>query len=196
VTTTEPDGGPRIRATLPSVAARLPGFLPAQRWFGGKERAIDRVEIRDTAIVPDHPTTLLAIVDVFTSGARGDVETATYFLPLGLADLTVPELPGEIVARHGDLVVRDAVGDPDTCRALLRGMLDGSTLPTSLGGRFVFQPAKQQQEDGAASTDAIDPESLAVRHAGVEQSNSSVIFGTTFILKALRRLPAGTNPEI
>ena len=196
MTAPERDGGLGIRATLPSVTARLPGFLPAQRWFGGKERAIERVEIRDTATVPDHPTTLLALVDVFAEGGGGETTMATYFLPLGLADPVLAEVPGEIVARHGDLVVRDAIGDPETCRALLRGMLDGRTLPTSFGGRFVFQPVRRQQAAGPARGAAVDPETLAVRHAGVEQSNSSVIFGTTFILKALRRLAAGTNPEI
>jgi maltose alpha-D-glucosyltransferase/alpha-amylase len=196
VTATDRDGGLGIRATLPSVAARLPDFLPAQRWFGGKERAVDRVEIRDTAIVPDHPTALLAVVDVFTEGAGGEAGIATYFLPLGLADPALAERPGEIVAWHGDLVVRDAIGDPETCRALLRAMLDGRTLPTSLGGRFIFQPVRRQQVAGSASRDSVEPETIAVRHAGVEQSNSSVIFGTTFILKALRRLATGTNPEI
>jgi maltose alpha-D-glucosyltransferase/alpha-amylase len=185
------DGGVGIRATLPSVAARLPAFLAKQRWFGGKERAVERVEIRDTAVVPDHPSALLAIVDV-----RSEAGMDTYFLPLGLADPLSAEVAGEIVARHGDLVVRDAIGDPATCRALLRGMLDGRTLATDLGGRFVFEPAKRQQAPGAAPDDAVDPDALAVRHAGVEQSNSSVIFGSTFILKALRRLATGTSPEI
>lgn len=191
MTATGRDGGLGIRAALPSVAARLPGFLPAQRWFGGKERAVERVEIRDTAIVPDHPTALLAVVDVFT----GDGEPASYFLPLGLADPALAEVPGEIVARHGDLVVRDAIADPGTCRALLRGMLEGRTLPTALGGRFIFRPARPLA-GGATALDPGEIDRLAIRHAGVEQSNSSVIFGTAFILKALRRLAAGTNPEI
>jgi len=192
MTATEHDGGQAIRAALPVVAARLPTFLPAQRWFGHKERAVDRVAIRDTAVIPDHPTTLLALVDVFS----GAVTPATYFLPLGLADPAEPASPGEIVARHGDLVVRDAIGDPDTCRALLRGMLDGRTLPTALGGRFVFQPVRRPPSVGSEASAEPAPDSLAVRHAGVEQSNSSVIFGSAYILKALRRLAAGTNPEI
>jgi trehalose synthase-fused probable maltokinase len=196
VTAAGRDGGLGIRATLPSVAARLPGFLPAQRWFGGKERAVVRVEIRDTAVIPDHPSALLAIVAVYSRGTGGDAEAAMYFLPLGLADPAQPEMAGEIVARHGDLVVADAIGDPTTCRALLRGMLDGRTLPTSHGGRFVFEPARRPQAHAAEPGGAVELEALAVRHAGVEQSNSSVIFGNTYILKALRRLVAGTNPEI
>lgn len=186
------NGGQAIRATLPAVTARLPEFLPAQRWFGGKERAVERVEIRDTAVVPDHAETVLSVVDVFT----GQDAPATYFVPLGLADPAQTSAPGEIVARHGDHVVRDAIADPETCRALLRGMLDGRTLPTALGGRFIFQPVRRQRGGAEPSWGTVPIEGLTVRHAGVEQSNSSVIFGTTFILKALRRLAAGINPEI
>jgi trehalose synthase-fused probable maltokinase len=192
VTRPEPDGRAGIRSTLPSVAARLPGFLPAQRWYGGKERTVERVEIRDTAIVPDHPTTLLTIVDVYT----GERDATSYFVPLGLADPTQPDRPGEIVACHGDLVVRDAIGDPDTCRALLRGMLGGRSLPTARGGRFVFHPAAAPRAAADLPHDEAALAALAVRHVGVEQSNSSVIFGSSFILKALRRLAAGVNPEI
>lgn len=192
MTTTEYDGGQAIRAALPAVAARLPTFLPAQRWFGNKERAVDRAEIRDTAIVPDHPSTVLAVVDVY-SGPGGPV---TYFLPLSIADdASAVSTPGEIVARHGDRIVRDAIGDDETCRALLRGMLEGRTLTTTLGGRFLFQPAARQTESNSLLS-SVEPDRISVRHAGVEQSNSSVIFGQVLILKALRRLAAGINPEI
>jgi maltose alpha-D-glucosyltransferase / alpha-amylase len=191
MTLTERDGGQAIRAALPAVAARLPTFLPAQRWFGNKERAVDRAEIRDTAVIPDHPTTVLAVVDVHS----GPGAPITYFLPLSVEDASATTSPGEIVARHGDRVVRDAIGEDETCRALLRGMLEGQTLPTTLGGRFLFQPAPRQAV-GDGLLDGVQPDSIAVRHAGVEQSNSSVIFGQALILKALRRLAAGTNPEI
>jgi trehalose synthase-fused probable maltokinase len=193
MTPTERDGGQLIRAALPAVAARLPGFLPAQRWFGGKERAVERVEIRDTAVIPDHPSALLAVIDVFTAG---EPAPAAYFLPLGLADADLADSPGAVVATVGGAVVRDAIGDPDTCRALLRGIVDGRTLPTALGGRFVSQPVRRQAAAGRRSLADLETDTIAVRHAGVEQSNSSVIFGDVLILKALRRLAAGLNPEI
>jgi maltose alpha-D-glucosyltransferase/alpha-amylase len=205
------DGGQAIRAMLPAVLARLPGFLPAQRWFGNKERAVDRVEIRDTAVMPDHPSTLLTLVDIF-SGSSAPV---SYFLPLSLAgpadagEGADAWPPGEVVARSGDRVVRDGIADAETCRTLLRGMLNGQTLPTAAGGRFLFQPARRREHaetagesvPGVSATGASGPgdlriEDLAIRHAGVEQSNSSVIFGQALILKALRRLADGINPEI
>ena len=107
-------------------------------------------------------TALLAVVDVFT----GDAQPTPYFLPLGLADPALAEVPGEVVARHGDLVVRDAIADPDTCRALLRGMLDGRTLSTALGGRFIFKPVERPAAGGVLPGDS-DIASMAIRHAGV-----------------------------
>ncbi|MFN8637640.1 MAG: hypothetical protein U0893_27625 [Chloroflexota bacterium] len=193
MTAAGPSGGAReLRAALPAVAAALPAFLPAQRWFGGKEHAVERVEIRDTASIPDHPRTLLAVVTVHAVGRAAE----TYFLPLGLGAAAHADTPGAVIARHGDLVVRDAIADPDTCRALLRGMLEGQTLPTAHGGRFVFQPAARLSGSAGVSPPTPDLETIEVRHAGVEQSNSSIVFGSAFILKALRRLAPGVNPEI
>jgi maltose alpha-D-glucosyltransferase/alpha-amylase len=185
------DGGQAIRAALPAVTARLPTFLPAQRWYGNKERAVDTVEIRDTAIIPEHPSTVLAVVDVFS----GPGAPVAYFLPLSVGDASEETSSGGIIARHGDHVVRDAIGEAETCRTLLRGMLEGRTLPTALGGRFLFQPAPRQTEHSPPAP-GLDLATIPVRHAGVEQSNSSVIFGKALILKALRRLAAGINPEI
>src|SRR5690606_16360028 len=151
----ERDGGQAIRAALPAVTARLPTFLPVQRWFGNKERAVDRAEIRDTAIVPDHPSTILAVVDVYS----GPTAPVTYFLPLSVTDASATTTPGEIVARHGDRVVRDAIGEDETCRALLRGMLEGRTLPTTLGGRFLFQPAARHADQDDL-LDGIQPDTI------------------------------------
>lgn len=187
-----PDGGQAIRATLPTVAARLPEVLPRQRWFAGKEQAVTRVEIRDTATLPDLPSTLLAIVDVFS----GPGAPAAYFLPLIATDARAGDHPAAEIARVGDLIVRDAVGDTATCRVLLRGIADGRTLPTDRGGRFRFQPAPRHAERGGSPLGRIDPDTIAIRSAGVEQSNSSIILGDTLILKAFRRLSSGVNPEI
>jgi maltose alpha-D-glucosyltransferase/alpha-amylase len=184
-------GGAALRDLLPLVAAQLPLVLPSQRWFGGKEQAVSRVAIRDTAAIPDHPSALLAVVDVYTEDGR----SAGYFLPLGLATAGSDAPFGHPIARDGDRVVRDAIGDPDTCRALLRGILRGDTLPSEQGGTFAFRPA-HASENGSAVVSDVDPLTATVRYVGVEQSNTSVIFDDRLILKALRRLAAGTNPEI
>jgi trehalose synthase-fused probable maltokinase len=179
----------RVAELLPAIEAALPGFLPGQRWYGAKERVIERVDIRDWAPIPEHPSTLLAVVDVVQAGAAAPV---TYFLPLGLWPAARADAPGAAVVEQRDQAVRDAIADADTCRALLRGMVAGRALPTAAGGQFVFQAGS-----GAASQFAVgDIGRLPVRHANVEQSNSSVMFGERLILKALRQLVSGVHPEI
>jgi trehalose synthase-fused probable maltokinase len=180
-----------LPAVLPAVAAALPSFLPSQRWYGAKERAVQRVEMRDTAQISEHPDTLLAVVDVY-SGA--DAPTG-YFLPLGAWPAADASAPGDLIVQADDLAVRDAIADPDTCRALLRGIAEGRSLPSAGGGRFVFRTVKAQA-GGPSPLLPEDISGLAVRHANVEQSNSSVIFGNALILKALRRLVTGVHPEI
>src|SRR5436189_70238 len=58
-------------------------------------------------------------------------------------------------------------------------------------------------ESGDASVEFCTAEGAAVpaeldepRAVGVEQSNSSVVFGDRLILKAYRKLEAGINPEL
>jgi maltose alpha-D-glucosyltransferase/alpha-amylase len=180
-----------IRALLPLIAAELPRVLPAQRWYGGKEQAVTRVVIRDTATIAEHPSTLLAVLDVFTA----DGASAAYFVPLGLTEPGQSASAGQVIVRHGDRTVRDAIADADTCRALLGGILHGVTLQTEQGGTFAFRQV-EQPGSAAAAPAAVDPATTSVRYVGAEQSNTSVIFGNALILKALRRLAAGTNPEI
>lgn len=181
-----------VAAVLAAVTASLPAFLPRQRWFGGKGHQVQRADVRDFATLPDHPGTILAVVDVFADGQ----EMASYFLPFGLAASDTPDAPGDLVVEVGDLAVRDAIANPATCRALLAGIAEGRTLATNQGGQFVFRPAARLGGAGPEWPAPSDLAELAVRHANVEQSNSSVIFGDRLILKALRRLVPGINPEI
>lgn len=180
-----------LPAALPAVTAALRAFLPMQRWYGAKERAVERVQIRDTAQIPEYPDTLLALVDVH----NGENAPTSYFLPLGVWPADDLRAPGDMIVQAGELAVRDAIADADTCRALLRGIVEGRSLATAGGGQFVFQAVRLH--DGGPSLAAVERiDSLAVRHANVEQSNSSVIFGEALILKALRRLANGVHPEI
>ncbi|MCC7372072.1 MAG: sugar phosphotransferase [Chloroflexi bacterium] len=178
-------------SVLAAVCAALPRFLPAQRWYGAKGRRISRVAIRDVADLGDDPRALLTVIDVYGDGEQ----PASYFLPLGQWPADEADAPGEMIVSVGDLAVRDAIYDPDTCRALLAGILEGRSLPTANGGRLVFERAGGQQAD-AAFRALADPAQLAVRNVNVEQSNSSVIFGDALILKALRRLVVGVHPEV
>jgi maltose alpha-D-glucosyltransferase/alpha-amylase len=185
-------GDRAVDAALAAVVARLPDFLPKQRWFGGKGRAIKRIEIRDQAALPEHPEALLVMVDVV--GPADD--RATYFLPIVAAtDKPAAELAEPIVCAGG-VAVHDGLVDPSACRAVLRGIAAGRTVETAWGGRFAFRPTAGRPGEHQSPLDAIDVSGLEVRRLSVEQSNSSVIFGDRLILKAFRRTQEGMNPEV
>jgi len=87
-------------------------------------------------------------------------------------------------ARDGE--VADALGEPDFCLALL-GLIVGAGAAAGERGEVRGVPA-------TACPRSL-PAGAAPRRLGGEQSNTSVAFGTTVILKHFRRLAGGVNPE-
>ena len=131
-----------LAAALPAVLAALPRFLPSQRWYGGKERAgRARRDPRHGARFLSIRGTLLAMVDVSQRrpGARQLLPAARHPASRWLAGAR----RGHRAA--GDLTVRDAIADPETCRALLRGIAERRLLATARGGAFEFQPGQVTQ---------------------------------------------------
>jgi trehalose synthase-fused probable maltokinase len=86
----------------------------------------------------------------------------------------------------GDEVEFDAITDPPHARALLARIEGGGDLETD-EGRFSFRCL--------GTAPAADAETT-VRPMGVEQSNSSVVFGERLVLKVFRKLEPGINPEL
>ena len=83
--------------------------------------------------------------------------------------------------------VVDALDDGAFCHALLELVADGGRAPGK-GGMLVAQRTR--------AFPAALPRSLAARRLPGEQSNTSVVFGHTLILKHFRRLIDGVNPEL
>jgi maltose alpha-D-glucosyltransferase/alpha-amylase len=192
------------RAVAPSkVAGRtldqymrevLPEFLGQRRWFAQKGGRIDRVDIGLSALwrCPELGEWLVTTVAVQTSdGQRHD-----YFLPLGIA---WEDGPGGIQqsaewsvarvrerARVGALV--DAFADPAFCMALVETMRARGRV--SLGAATLeFRPTGAFERLYASG---IGP----LQHLSGEQSNTGVMLGETFFLKAYRRLRSGPAPEV
>ncbi|MDQ3646050.1 MAG: phosphotransferase [Actinomycetota bacterium] len=150
-------------------AQRLVAWLPHQRWFGGKARVIERVEVVDQAIVEDGPPELLLVLARvhFTDGG-GDL----YHLPL-------------LVNEDGTF--EDAVTSPHSLAVLGDLLAHGVTIKGS-DGTFDFL--------GPGLDPLQPPGSSGVRSLGVEQSNSSLVFDEKVILKLLRRVDVGHNPDL
>jgi maltokinase len=169
---------------LPSFEnGALQEWVVAQRWFGSKAREVAHMEIVEAVTLRDEaPRLVLAVVE-----ARfGEGTHETYQVPLGMrpADEGWTE---RVIAEAGGWTVYDALADPAGGRELLHRMRSRSEESLEEGTlRFAWA-----ESAGAGLGGTVD-----VRPIGVEQSNSSVVFGEALILKAFRRLEPGVNPEL
>jgi maltokinase len=161
----------------------LAGWLPRQRWFPGRGTAVDELAIvSDVRLVAGDPQLRHLIIEVSQAGgpARFQVLVGSRSEPPAAigdqvgGDPVIGTLPG--------LTVYDALHDPELAAVLLRG-IGQQRLAGPL--RFVREPA--------APAASLPTEG---RLLGAEQSNTSLVFGDAAILKVLRRLFPGANPDL
>ena len=146
-------------------------WVVAQRWFASKTREVSSVEIIDSVWLSEE--LVLCLIE-----ARFPVGThETYQVPLALRRGS----GGTPIFEADGSAVYDALADPETGRELLKAMHAGRDA-----GDFAFRWTAGEAPD----------ESLKVRPVGVEQSNTSIVFGSELIMKAIRRIEPGVNPEL
>ncbi len=160
---------------------RLREWFIEQRWFGSKTREIAHLNVLEAVTLRDEtPRLVLALIEVrFPSGTH-----EVYQVPIGVRP-DDEEWTERVIAEVDGLTFYDALADPAHARELLhlmRSSVDVQASDGTLGFRW---------SGGAAEGGTVE-----VRPVGVEQSNSSIVFGETLILKAFRRVEPGVNPEL
>ncbi|HYO54020.1 maltokinase N-terminal cap-like domain-containing protein [Archangium sp.] len=156
--------------TTPIDLTRLPDYLRNQRWFAGKAWPIKSVSVVDHARVdlPGGRDFTLAVVEVIYELGHPD----RYLLPV--------ESKGE--------GVQDALEDVEVLRALF-GLIREKRAVSSASGQLCGEWL-----DTPEGLMAL-PSPVPVRRLQVEQSNTSVVIAEKVILKVIRKLEAGINPE-
>jgi maltokinase len=157
-------------------ASALRAFVAEARWFGGKGRDFEVVEVRDVALADDLSTTLV------TLRFSDDGETATYQVPMAAYDEPQERLSHAFVGEWDGLVHYDAVHDRESMQRWLEA----------------FAAATMAEPHGAFHRTAehdLDLGSHSTLFSG-EQSNSSVAFGEDSLMKLFRRVTPGPNPDI
>ncbi|WP_224248166.1 phosphotransferase [Hyalangium gracile] len=153
----------------PVDLTKLPEYLKQQRWFSGKAWPIKSVSVVDHATLDFGPCAFsLAIVEVLYELGKSE----RYQLPVK------PAADG----------IQDALEDVDCLRALfqlIREQRQVSSASGRLHGEWLNTPDAQ----------LALPDPTPVRRLMVEQSNTSVVIGEKAILKIIRKLEAGVNPE-
>jgi trehalose synthase-fused probable maltokinase len=159
----------------------LQEWVVEQRWFASKSRQVSGFEVLQAVTLrEEEPRLVLALVSArFPSGSHD-----LYQLPLGIRPAGEGWTEG-VIAQDDEWTVYDALIDPVHARELLNRIRTSSAAPVEEGS-INFRSA-----DGASADADGD-----VRPMGVEQSNSSMVFGDSLVLKAFRRLEPGINPEL
>jgi maltokinase len=171
----------RVNTLAALDAEELRNWVEHQRWYASKSRHVTHVELLEAATLGDEPPVLvLALLQ--TGFATGTHEL--YQLPLGMRPATDTVI--EPITVSSDWAVYDALGDPDLGRRLLRWVDDRAELE-GRDGRFSFHRVNGRLDI---------PEDTPVRPMGVEQSNSSLVFGDQVVAKLFRKLEPGLNPEL
>ena len=175
----------------------LPDYLSRSRWFRSKAREITRVVLEDVVRVP-YREGEAALCIAYVSYIEGEPER--YVLPLacaggergrqiaenGRALFAHLRLAGEETA-----VIYDALFDEGFAAALLEGVQKeerwrgerGEVVATRTGAFAELLP------NG-------DTAGLAPRVLRGEQSNTSIAYGDSLLLKVIRKVEAGVNPEL
>ena len=154
---------------LPVDMSSLTAWLSQQRWFGGKGAAIAGLRDLDRAQIA--PGLVLAAIEV-EYGSRPAERYALALKPWTGANGVVEGL------------------DDDAARALLgilRGRLRVATAAGALQGERFDKPGSPLDQLSRVPV---------VRRLGAEQSNTSLAFDDRVILKLIRKLEAGVNPEL
>jgi maltose alpha-D-glucosyltransferase/alpha-amylase len=206
----------RTRAPLEKA---LPGLLARNRWYAGRQRTIRTVSIEDAVPVSsghnrragdrrrdgDGPDAFLCILHVDYTDGEGE----TYIVPLTVAP---PAKAEAILADHpnagvawldsrtrserrgaagsGTLLLYDAMVDPTFAHATLDAFRRRRTFASPSGAELRLRTTAEFRR---AVTDADD---LTPHIPAVEQSNTSVIFGSKIVMKMFRRAQEGVNPDL
>jgi trehalose synthase-fused probable maltokinase len=162
---------------LQAVAA----WLEEQRWYASKSRHVTDLEVEEAVALADDPPLLLALVQAgFATGSHDLYQLPLAFLSPAQGQTGLP------VARTRQWTAVDAVADPELVRELLRHIDAETAIDTGEGCVRFAKP----DPGGPLNPDA------PARPMGVEQSNSSIVFGDETVLKIFRRLEPGINPEL
>jgi maltose alpha-D-glucosyltransferase/alpha-amylase len=186
----------RMRKSLESV---LPAVLRTRRWFGGKGRRLTAAIITDAIPVSLGSVREFARI-LLVEAHYNDGEPETYvmpvtYLPRQYAEEFLADHPGAGLVRIRSMesdaldgVLCDALAD----ELFSTRLMDSITTRRKMRGpkgelRGVATKAMSNLSGGA--TDLWPSVSRG------EQSNTSILFGDTFVMKLFRRSEIGLNPD-
>jgi maltose alpha-D-glucosyltransferase/alpha-amylase len=178
------------------LEAVLPNYLARRRWFGGKARHVERMEIIDAIPIRQAtPLPYVALIRVLYT--EGDPET--YMLPLsfasgeeaaGIEQNQSPAVVARLNAGGTEGILYAALLDKGLPNALL-GAIGNRRRFKGEAGNILGLPAKAFRTIRGPADLHFEPAVMQT-----EQSNTSIVYGDRLILKLFRKLDPGINPDV
>jgi maltose alpha-D-glucosyltransferase / alpha-amylase len=195
-----------VRASALTVSLRQ--WLTSRRWFGGKARAVVRIDTAGLPLpLPDAGLMLLRVE--YTFGPPELYQLMFVSREGAAADRLAAEHPEAVVHRFDQgageptFLLAEALADGDFSAELLDLMSGGKKFPGSVelpavlhgigraGGMLAAASVPELAEIVKAGPAKLIPTPLAA-----DQSNSCVVYGRRLFLKLFRKLVPGINPEL
>ncbi|MFD5265823.1 phosphotransferase [Streptomyces sp. NPDC058335] len=170
---------------LTSLAPLLREWLPRQRWFAGKGSPVTGFSlVAGTELLP--AASRLGLYHLLVRAHQGAVPGDCYQLLIGAREALPPRLAPAMIGHVpdgplGGRTVYDALYDTRPAEVLLEALRTEARIGV----------LRCERDPGQEIRAGLVPRRLTA-----EQSNSSVVFGDTFILKLLRRVVPGVNPDL
>jgi len=168
----------------------LPAFLAGRRWYAERGNlATTHIVGAIPVVAAGDPDLALALLE-----AKGKRETANYLLPLTVKWTRFDQErqnPNALAAvRRGSRVgtLLDATADPGFISLLLENLRASQTIEADRR-RIEFTATARLPKDSQIAIQNV-------RAVDTEQSNTTVLVGTDYVVKLFRRLEPGVNPEI
>jgi maltose alpha-D-glucosyltransferase / alpha-amylase len=168
----------------------LPRFLSSHRWFAEHGSLSIATKIGATiSLKAGDPGMELALVE-----AKGQRDTSLYLLPLtvkwGRLDRSQRNPNALAAVRRGprEGMMLDVTTDAEFISTVLDKVRAGETIEAG-GARLEFRPVGEFPPLGPATAENV-------RAVNAEQSNTTALVGSDYVVKLFRRQTPGINPEI
>ena len=180
--------------TRRALAHLMPVYLPARRWFLGKNRVIRSTEVIEILSLPHTSAHLLFLQVGYTDG-----DPEIYLLALSVAmgekaRRILHTMPEYVLARlecedGNEGVLYTAAQDREFSQLLLNAVARRRKFRGE-SGELVAAHTRSFRKEWSGGDRGLEPVGLSA-----DQSNSSIVYGDRLILKIFRRLEPGINPD-
>lgn len=185
-----------ILRELPSIVNSIPAsYISQQRWFGSKMSSITGVELFDASIIRrELPFYIMSLIAVHYEHGASEL----YCLPIVLRRLVGVKDAGDdspimmITTPEEQFSISDALGDNGYLELLFQNMVISAEV-SSAKGRFIFRHTPVLQD---AVEDITCFSINTLRRLKAEQSNTSIIYNESWIMKNFRKITNGANPDL